>query len=35
MLGASMKLMTKPHANSGIDFHTAYQDKGWPDKGFE
>ena len=29
------KMMTKPHANSGIYFHTQYQDTGWPSKGFE
>lgn len=28
-------VMTKPGSNSGIYFHTAYQDKGFPDKGFE
>jgi hypothetical protein len=28
-------VMTKPNANSGIYFHTAYQDSGWPDKGYE
>jgi hypothetical protein len=28
-------VMTKPGANSGIYFHTAYQDSGFPDKGFE
>jgi hypothetical protein len=28
-------VMTKPGANSGVYFHTAYQDKGFPDKGFE
>ena len=27
--------MTRPGANSGIYFHTAYQDKSFPDKGFE
>ena len=27
--------MTKPSSNSGIYFHTAYQETGWPDKGFE
>lgn len=27
--------MTQPKANSGFFFHTAYQDKGWPAKGFE
>lgn len=29
------ELMTFPHANSGIYFHTAFQEGGWPDKGFE
>ncbi len=28
-------VMTKPGSNSGIYFHTEYQDKGFPDKGFE
>lgn len=28
-------VMTKPESNSGIYFHTAYQEKGFPDKGFE
>jgi hypothetical protein len=28
-------ILTKPHANSGVYFHTEFQDKGWPDKGFE
>jgi len=28
-------VMTEPGSNSGIYFHTAYQDKGWPDKGYE
>lgn len=28
-------VMTQPKANSGIYFHTAYQDGGWPDKGYE
>jgi hypothetical protein len=28
-------VMTKPNSNGGIYFHTAYQEKGWPDKGFE
>jgi hypothetical protein len=27
--------MTKPGSNGGIFFHTAYQDEGWPAKGFE
>ena len=26
---------TVPGANSGIYFHTAYQEEGWPDKGYE
>lgn len=29
------QVMTMPGANSGIYFHTAYQDKSFPDKGFE
>ena len=28
-------VMTKPGSNSGIYFHTEYQDTGWPAKGFE
>jgi hypothetical protein len=28
-------VLTKPGANSGIYFHTAFQDTGWPEKGFE
>ena len=28
-------VMTKPGSNSGVYFHTVYQDKGFPDKGFE
>ncbi len=28
-------VMTKPHANSGIYFHTAFQQGGWPSKGYE
>ena len=28
-------VMTKPNSNSGIFFHTAYQDSGWPKYGFE
>ena len=28
-------VMTEPGSNGGIYFHTAYQDVGWPDKGFE
>jgi hypothetical protein len=29
------QVMTRPGSNSGIYFHTAYQEKGFPDKGFE
>lgn len=29
------EVMTKPSANSGIYFHTKYQDSGWPNKGYE
>ena len=28
-------LMTFPHANSGVYFHTLWQEKGWPSKGYE
>lgn len=28
-------VMTKPNSNSGMYFHTEYQDTGWPDKGYE
>ena len=28
-------VMTKPHANSGIYFHTVFQEKGFPNQGFE
>ncbi|MBS1858138.1 MAG: DUF1080 domain-containing protein [Acidobacteria bacterium] len=28
-------VMTLPGSNGGVYFHTAYQDKGWPEKGFE
>lgn len=28
-------VMTMPGANSGIYFHTEYQETGWPDKGYE
>lgn len=30
-----VKLKTTPGSNSGIFFHTAYQDSGWPSKGYE
>ncbi len=29
------EIMTSPNSNSGIYFHTAYQEKGWPAKGIE
>lgn len=29
------EIMTKPNANSGMYFHTEYQDEGWPSKGYE
>jgi len=29
------KVMTRKGANSGIYFHTQYQESGWPDKGYE
>lgn len=29
------ELMTLPGSNSGIYFHTAYQQGGWPEKGYE
>ena len=32
---AKMDIMAKHSANSGFYFHTAFQDTGWPDKGFE
>lgn len=30
-----VSVMTTPGSNSGIFFHTAYLDKGWPSKGYE
>lgn len=30
-----LEVMTKPGANSGVYFHTEYQEEGWPDKGYE
>jgi hypothetical protein len=30
-----VEVMTEPRANGGIYFHTAYQESGWPSKGFE
>jgi len=29
------EVMTKPHSNSGIYFHTQFQDDGWPEIGYE
>jgi hypothetical protein len=29
------KIMTTPGSNSGLYFHTQYQDKSWPSKGYE
>lgn len=31
----SARVMTKPGSNSGIYFHTVYQEEGWPKKGYE
>lgn len=31
----SLEVKTKPGANSGVFFHTAWQDSGWPQQGFE
>lgn len=31
----TVDVMTKPGANSGIYFHTEYQEEGWPSKGYE
>lgn len=31
----SVEVKTRPGANSGVYFHTAWQDTGWPDAGFE
>ena len=30
-----LKVKTSPGANGGVYFHTEYEDKGWPTKGFE
>jgi hypothetical protein len=30
-----LKVKTLPNANSGVYFHTKYQDKGWPNHGYE
>ena len=29
------EVLTFPHANSGVYFHTAWQESGWPEKGYE
>jgi 3-keto-disaccharide hydrolase len=29
------EVLTKPHANSGVYFHTQFQEHGWPAKGYE
>ncbi len=29
------EVLSKPHANSGMYFHTEYQAEGWPPKGYE
>lgn len=29
------QVLCKPNSNSGIYFHTKFQDSGWPEKGFE
>lgn len=31
----SAEVMTKPGANSGVYFHTSWQEPGWPSQGFE
>jgi hypothetical protein len=30
-----LDIMTKPGANSGVYFHTQFQETGWPKKGYE
>lgn len=30
-----LEVLTKPNANSGVFFHTEYQEEGWPVKGYE
>ena len=29
------EVMTLPHSNAGVYFHTRFQDDGWPKAGFE
>ena len=31
----SLDIQTQPKANSGVYFHTQYQETGWPEKGYE
>lgn len=31
----SLEIMTQPNSNSGVYFHTQYQESGWPKGGFE
>lgn len=31
----TVEVMTFPHANSGVFFHTEWQPENWPDKGYE
>jgi len=33
--GLKVDVMSRPGANSGVYFHTSFQDQGWPDQGFE
>lgn len=30
-----LEVMTEPKSNSGVYFHTEYQEEGWPSKGYE
>jgi hypothetical protein len=30
-----VEVMSRPNSNSGVYFHTVYQDTGWPNRGFE
>src|SRR5690606_35766727 len=30
-----LEIMTKENSNAGVYFHTVFQERGWPDKGFE
>ena len=31
----TLEVMTFPHSNSGVYFHTDWQEAGWPEKGYE